>query len=560
MDYSWIFPPRILDRGSSTNPGASVIYRFDKFRVDATTFEVWGDDARLAAQPQVIELLILLIENRDRVISREEIFERIWKNRIVSDTTLSSRIKSVRKLLGDDGANQRFVRTVHGRGFRFLAEVETLQSPSIDTLLQSANRQAQANTRPDASLFSAEAYKSLTGEQLVLPAKPSIAVLPFHNPGGEAEQEYFADGMSDDIITALSRVPDLVVIARNSTFIYRGRDVDIRQVGQDLAVGNVLEGSVRKAGDRLRVNVQLVDTQNGHQVWAERFDRKLDDIFSIQDEIANSIVINLQIRLVAGDDPRLAATATSNVKAWELMVCATPLSDTAVRDDAMLARQLARQALELDSEYAAAWSVLGWVCWQESIFNWSADPAKSMQMAYDAANRAIALDARFSKGYALLGHVCLVRGDIDQAIAMSEKAIELAPGDSHGLAFYANVLIDSGRIRQGIQYMKRAIRLCPFPPGWYFSLLGTGLHLDGDNETAIQVLEQAVRREPNSHLPRLWLASALVESNRLEEAAAVSRAVLDIEPDFSAVDWAGTFRSASHARLEENLLAAGFPE
>ena len=536
-----------------------MIYRFDKFRVDATAFEVWSGDTRLAAQPQVIELLILLIENRDRVISREEIFERIWKNRIVSDTTLSSRIKSVRKLLGDDGTNQRFVRTVHGRGFRFLVEVETLQSPSIDALIQSANRQAQATAQADASPISAETYKSLTGERLVLPEKPSIAVLPFQNLSGEAEQEYFADGMSDDIITALSRVPDLVVIARNATSVYRGRDVDVRQVGKDLAVVNVLEGSVRKAGDRLRVNVQLVDTQSGHQLWAERFDRKLDDIFAIQDEIANSIVINLQIRLVAGDDPRLTATATSNVKAWELMVCATPLSDSAVRDDAMLARQLARQALELDGEYAAAWSVLGWVCWQESIFNWSADPAKSMQMAYDAANRAIALDERFSKGYALLGHVYLVRGDIDQAIAMSEKAIELAPGDSHALAFYANVLIDSGRIRQGIQYMKRAIRLCPFPPGWYFSLLGTGLHLDGDNEAAIYVLEQAVRREPNSHLPRLWLASALAESNRLEEAAAVSRAVLDIEPDFSAVDWAGSFRSVSHARLEENLLAAGFP-
>lgn len=535
-----------------------MIYRFDQFRIDATAFEVWNGDVRLAAQPQVIELLIMLIENRDRIVSREEIFDRVWHNRIVSDTTLSSRVKSLRKLLGDDGSKQRYLRTIHGRGFRFVAEVKTTENEPAGEAMQAESERTNAYTRDGMEAFTASTYQTLTGERLRLPEKPSIAVLPFRNLSGEAEQEYFADGMADDIITALSRVPDLVVIARNSTFIYKGQAADVRRVGHELGVGNVLEGSVQKAGDRLRINVQLVDTQNGYQIWAQRFDRKIDDIFSIQDEIANSIVINLQIKLVAGDDPRLAPTATSSVKAWELIVCATPLSDTAVRDDAMLARDLASKALELDSEYAAAWSVFGWVCWQESIFKWSTDPDSSMQMAFDAAERAITLEPRFSKGYALLGHVYLVRGDIDQAIAMSEKAIDLAPGDSHALAFYANVLIDCGQIRQGIQYMKRAIRICPFPPGWYFSLLGTGLHLNGDNEAAIWVLEQAVRREPDSHLARLWLTSALVESNRLEEAAVIVKEVLDIEPEFSAVDWAGTFSAKSHDRLERNLLAAGF--
>ena len=535
-----------------------MIYLFDQFRVDATAFEVWNGDVRLAAQPQVIELLIMLIENRDRIVPREEIFHRVWHNRIVSDTTLSSRVKSLRKLLGDDGSKQRYLRTIHGRGFRFVARVTTaINEPDVETK-QIDRMHSGMHIRDGEEVFTAKTYQALTGELLRLPEKPSIAVLPFLNLSGEVGQEYFADGMTDDIITALSRVPDLVVIARNSTFVYKDLAADVRQAGKDLGVAHVLEGSVQKAGDRIRINVQLINTQNGYQIWAERFDRKIDDIFSVQDEIANSIVINLQIKLVAGDDPRLALTATSSVKAWELMVCATPLSDTAVRDDAMLARDLASKALELDSEYAPAWSVFGWVCWQESIFKWSSDSEKSMQMAFDAANRAIALNPRFSKGYALLGHVHLVRGDIDQAIAMSEKAISLAPGDSHGLAFYANVLIDCGQIKQGIQYMNRAIRICPFPPGWYFSLLGTGLHLSGDNEAAIWVLEQAIRREPDSHLARLWLASALAESNRLDEAAVIVKAVLDIEPNFSAIDWAGTFHAKSHSRLERNLLAAGF--
>jgi len=537
-----------------------MIYQFGPFKVDDTLFEVWRDDTRLEAQPQVIELLIMLVENHDRVVTREEIFDHIWKDRVVSDTTLSSRIKSIRKLLGDDGVQQKFIRTIHGRGFRFHAEVATTERKTFDRFLHSVTYPVEPNNFQVSTQISPDTYEVMTGERFELPDKPSIAVLPFQNMSGESEQEYFADGMSEDIITALSRVPDLVVIARNSTFVYKSRTVDVRQVGRELGVRHVLEGGIRRNGNQLRITAQLVDTLSGDHVWAERYDRKLDDIFAVQDEITHKIVVELHVKLVSGEISRLVATGTNSVAAWELVIRAGSLTDSQVRDDTIAAKQLLRQALHLDSNYSTAWTMLGWVYWGESVWKWCSEPEESMQKAFDAAQKAISTDINFPGGYSLLGNIHMVRGETNQAIAMNEKAVELAPSNSLALSQLSNVLIDSGRLKEGIQKMPRAIRLCPFPPVWYLSVLGAGFHLNGDNEAAISVLGRAADQEPNSVLSRLWLASTLGEIGRLDEARALSNRVLEIEPDFSAVSWANSFKSKSHARLKSNMLAAGFPE
>ena len=413
---------------------------------------------------------------------------------------------------------------------------------------------------PVPSQLTPDTFKALIGERLELPDKPSIAVLPFKNMSGDPEQEYFADGMSEDVITALSRIPDLVVIARNSTFVYKERAVDVRQVGRELGVGHVLEGSIRKSGDRLRITAQLVNTQSGDHVWAERFDRNLDDIFAVQDEITHNIVVELQVQLVTGESSRRSATGTKSIEAWELVMRAGRLVGSHVRDNAIAARQMLERALELDENYTDAWIEMGWIFWEESVWKWSSDPDKSMQMAFDATQRALSLDELDAHTYGLLGHIYMVRGDNRQAIEMSEKAVELAPSDATLLALLSNVLIDSGHIKQGIQNIQRAIRLSPFPQPWFLSLLGTGFHLLGQNETAISALEQAVDREPDSHLARVWLASTLAEMGKLDEAREVSNAIVSIEPSFSALSWAESYTSKSHERLKENLLAAGLPE
>jgi adenylate cyclase len=408
--------------------------------------------------------------------------------------------------------------------------------------------------------LSMASYEALTGERLELPDKPSIAVLPFQNMSGDPEQEYFADGMSEDIITALSRLPNLVVIARNSTFVYKGRAVDVREVGRDLAVGHVLEGSIRKSGDRLRITVQLVDTRDGDHVWAERYDRNLDDIFAVQDEITHNIVIELQVKLVRGEAANLFITSTNSVEAWELAMRAAPLVDSHVRDNVTVARQLLNRALELDENYANAWVQMGWLYWEESVWNWCDEPDVAMQKALDSAQNALSIDPNFPMAYSLLANIHMVLGDTALSITMAEKAVELAPNNSLAQALLGNVLMDSGRIKESIQKMQKAIRLCPFPIPWYLMVFGAGYHLNGDNNAAIIALNQAIEREPESHLARVWLASTFAEIGRFDEAKAVSKEVLNIEPGFSASSWANSFKSKSHARLKDNLLAAGLPE
>jgi len=433
---------------------------------------------------------------------------------------------------------------------------EELPAPEVHSESQSTEH---SNPLFPAKL-SRDSYEALTGERLELPDKPSIAVLPFQNMSGDPEQEFFADGMSEDIITALSRLPNLVVIARNSTFVYKGRATDVREIGRDLAVSHVLEGSIRKSGDRLRITVQLVDTADGDHVWAERYDRNLDDIFAIQDEITHSIVIELNVKLVRGESANLFITGTNSVEAWELAMRTEPLVDSHVRDNVAVARQLLNRALELDNNYSNAWVMTGWLYWEESVWNWCDDTDEAMRKALDSAHKAISIDPKFPMAYSLLANIHMVLDDGKLAIAMAEKAVELAPNNSLVQAFLGNVLIDSGRIKEGIQKMQKAIRLCPFPIPWYLMVLGAGYHLNGDNKAAITALHYTIDREPDSHLARVWLASTFAEIGRLDEAKAVSKEVIDIEPNFSAVRWANSFKSKSHERLKDNLLAAGLPK
>ena len=514
-----------------------MIYRFNQFTIDSERYHLTKLGEPVSIDPLVFDLLVYLIENRDRVVTRIELLDNLWSGKVVTDAALGARIRDARRAVQDSGTDQNVIKTHHGRGYQFIAEVSQL-----------AISESQAIKGESTAIAETES----------LPDKPSIAVLPFTNMSGDAEQEIFVDGMTDEIITRLSRIPGLFVIANNSTMVYKGHAVDIRKVGQEQNVGYVLEGGFRKVGNHIRVTAQLIDAITGLHVWAGRYQSDLDDIFTVQDEITQKVVVELQVKLVTGEHARAWSTGTKSIEAWELLIRARPLVEAFSRDDNLVARQLLERALEQDDSYSAAWSNLGFTYWKESLWGWGSEPEKSLSQAFEFAQRAISADQYNPDAYALIGHIHMVRGDTNQAIAMNEKALNLAPGDSRMTGFLGNVLIDSGRIKEGIQKMQRAIRLCPFPLPWYLLVLGAGHHLNGDNEAAIATLEQAAERMPESVIPRLWLVSALVDSGRLDEARSGSRAIIDIEPDFSAIDWADSFSSKTHARLKQNMLAAGF--
>jgi TolB-like protein/cytochrome c-type biogenesis protein CcmH/NrfG len=512
-------------------------FRFNQFTLERERYRLSRTGEPIPVEPQAFNLLVYLIQNRERVVTRDELLEKLWNGKVVTDSALGASIKDARKAVGDSGARQQVIKTIHGRGYQFIANVtETTIDKSPD-----------------------KEDHSIVREALALPDKPSIAVLPFTNISGDPEQEYFVDGMTDEIITGLSKVPGLFVVANNSTMVYKGRAVDVRRVGSEQGVRYVLEGGIRKVGNQIRVSAQLIDAFTGLHLWAEKYQKELDDIFTVQDEISHNVIVELQIKLVTGERSRPWATGTTNLRAWELITRAKPLIEKHARNDAMLGKQLAREALELDHKYSAAWTMLGWAYWEESVWEWVSEPKKSLQKADEAARKALE-EPNFPGSYALLGHIHLARDEVEQAVAMCEKAVEIGPSDANVLALLGNMLISLGRVKEGIQKLQGAIRLCPFPTTWYLSVLGSGYHLIGDNEKAISILERAAEREPESILSHIWLASALVEAGRLDEAQPISKAILDLEPTFSVGRWIKSFKAPPHKKLLDNLLSAGLPK
>lgn len=278
-----------------------MIYRFGTFTLDPQTYELLSDDEVVAVEPQVFSLLIHLIENREHVVSKEELTEVVWDGRIVSEATLSSRINAARRAVGDNGKEQAVIKTVPRRGFRFVAKI--LQDVAVQSSGQISTLDEKTKSEP------------VSDAPIEIRERPVIAVLPFDNMSGDPDQEYFADGMTEDIITALSKHRWLRVIARNSTFGYKGRALDIRKIASELGASYVVEGSVRRSGQRLRITAQLIDAATGDHLWAERYDRDLEDIFDLQEEITDTIVGRIEPELGAAERHRVERKPRTNLQA-----------------------------------------------------------------------------------------------------------------------------------------------------------------------------------------------------------------------------------------------------
>ena len=383
-------------------------------------------------------------------------------------------------------------------------------------------------------LYSPQArVASVEKMALPLPDKPSIAVLPFDNMSEDPKQEYFSDGITEEIITALSKVPKLFVIARNSTFTYKGKPVKVKQVAEELGVRYVLEGSVRKAGDKIRITAQLIDALTGHTLWAERYDRNLIDIFAIQDEITKKIITALQVKLTNGEEVRAAARATNNLEAYLKYLQAMDYIYQFNIESNTLGKKLAEEAIALDPEYAMAYRALARTHMMDAWFGTTKSPKQSLAKSKELLQRAIVLDNTYAEAHATLGFLFSMTEKHDKAVATAEHAVAINPNSAFTHAALGHTLRFAGRWEEAIPEYKKAIRLNPIPPDQYFFGLGLAYAWTGQYDEAIKWCEKAVRQKPNSFFAHLMMAVIYSLSGREEEARVEGAEVLRINPKFS---------------------------
>jgi adenylate cyclase len=396
-----------------------------------------------------------------------------------------------------------------------------------------------------------------------LPEKPSIAVLPFDNLSGDIDQEYLADGLTEEIITTLSKVPDLFVISRNSTSTYKGKPVSVKQVAEEQGVRYVLEGSMQRSGDRVRVNAQLIDALEGHHLWAERYDRELNDTFALQDEIAENIMVALQVELTEGEELRRMHAGAPSPEAFELLLKSRFHHYRMNKEDNAIARELSSRVTEMSPDYPDAWEMLAWQNLMASRFGWTADRKQTYEQAVRFAEKAYELDPSDAGVSGLLGWLDLYRRRYDEALEHGRRAVELGPGDGNVLAEYAVIL---GYVRQpeeAISLLKKAMRLSPYYPAWFAAALGWAYMLAGDYPNAIQAYEQLVERKSLLNFADARLAGFHAMQGDDEKAKFYAGELLKLYPDFRIQDWAKGLPYKRPEDLERELSMlrkAGLPE
>jgi adenylate cyclase len=401
------------------------------------------------------------------------------------------------------------------------------------------------------------------GSNVAAAGKPSIAVLPFDNLSGNLEETYFSDGMTEDLITDLSKVSGLMVIARNSSFAYRGKTVSIATVGRELGVRYVVEGSVRREGDRIRITAQLIDASNDAHIWAERYDREMKAIFDLQDDVRQKIVAALAVKLAPGESERLAQKPTNNIDAYDYWARGLALESRFTPEDNAEARRMFMRAIEIDPKFARAYGQVANTYANESNLGWTGLEADSLSNGLKYAERAVAMDDSQPEAHWTLAYAYSRYNMTDKARAQLEKAIALNPNYADGEAYYALMLAYDNRVDDARRHIEKAMRINPRFPGWYLTILGDIEYLSGHYEKAVANLKQALERNPNWQPARRILIAAYGELGRLDDAqweiaeARTGGAVLTLS---NAREISGYQDGPALTHLIEGLRKAGVPE
>ncbi len=495
-------------------------FAFGPYVLDSDAGTLLRNNDPVAVGYRALKLLAALVERPGEILGKAELMDAAWPGTAVEEGNLTVQIAQLRKLLGPAGGE--WITTVPRVGYRFTGAVEQLGSAKRKSLL--------------------------------LPDKPSIAVLPFVNLSNDPDQDAFADGLTEDLITDLSRDSGLFVIARNSAFAYKGKALAVRAIAEELGVRYLLEGSARRAGGRVRINAQLVDAVSGEHLWAERFDRGLEDIFAVQDEVTARIVEALLGRL-RGSPPR---NRPKNIEAYDLCVRARRLMDDTPQS-AQEAHLMLTRAISLDPEYADAYRWLAmnhWMGWVHS----GGPTESSRSVALELARKAVSIDPNDAGCRWVLAYLLAYERSFAEADAEFEHAIALDPNEADAWAALSDIAVLAGRVEDGLEHIAKAFRLNPFAPSWYYLALGQAQYAARDYEAAVETLR---RDETYRTSSRRFLAASLAQLGRLDEARAEAELFLVSNPDFTIRHWAETepFRDAKTLEhFVEGFRKAGLPE
>ncbi len=487
-------------------------YLFEDCVLDTSRRELRRGAMPVAVEPQVFDLLFHLVLHRDRVVSKDELLATVWNGRIVSDSALFNRINAARSAIGDSGSRQRLIKTLPRKGLRFVGHVRE----DIPT----------SATRIEAD--------PLVLPKLALPDRPSIAVLPFANLSGEPDQDYFADGISDDLITGLARVRWLFVIARNSSFAYKGRAVDVSQIARELGVRYVLQGSVRRSGKRLRINARLVDAIAGAHYWAEQYDRELGDIFAVQDEITCSVAAAVEPQLLAAEGVRTLARSADDLGAWELVARAQTHFWRLTREDCAAAVEPLTRAVASFPDYAPARGLLGFCQIFSAHMGWC-EREQCLLPGRQHAIRAIALDDRHPWGHIALAYWAMMERRTEEALAAFRRAVSLNPNSAAAHSHLSRGFAFAGRDREAIEHGEAAIRLSPLDPemALFLGAIAVAHYAAGQYDETIERSLEAQRLRPGFQGSRRLLCASLAQAGRIDEARSLLATIQAEQPQLS---------------------------
>lgn len=521
----------------------SLRYRFEKYAFDTDRRELYRGADLVAVAPQVFDLLEYLIRNRERVVSKDDLINAIWNGRSVSDAALTTRLNAARTAIGDSGEEQRLIKTLPRKGFRFVGPVQETQAP--------------------ANAPNADTSETPVRPALELPDKPSIAILPFHNLSGDPQQEYFADGIAEDVLTTLSKIQELLVIARASSFVFKGQARDIREIGQMLGARYVLEGSVRKAGNRVRLAAQLIDSLNGGHVWADRFEGDVDAVFELQDRITQDIVAALEVRLTHGEEARIWRKRSGSLLVYEHFLKGRTLYVNFSRHTHAQARKEFELALAINSLFTPALSMLGFTLTDQARFGWERDQTTTYEAALECAARALAVDPDSVEAYGTVGYTRLFQRRHDDAVAAGEKAVALGPS-SAGVYHIAGMIHGyAGDFRKAAQYEGLSQRLSPLSRNESrVEEARARFHL-GDLVAARDIASRVLIERPGWLSAQTTLAAALWSLGSEEEARVSVREMMARHPNLTVSRWAqgSPYRYAKDLdALVAPLRMAGLPE